>query len=855
MYCISTAKDSDLLDSLHSHTAVWQQSGGLVLQHQKTILAGSENDDDGPVAQAQVVLVLLTKHLWGDADAWPKVCRALARRQQVVPLLARPCDVTNSGLDALRALPRDGKWIEHADNDEAWISVCADLRKLAAELPTPEAAQAVLPPQPRCLGRNDDLRTLVAQLAAPAPSIVLGSADVGKTTLLVTALYDPAVAARYRARRYFVRCDSATTRDGLVLEVAKVLGVPLSPQLEQVVLARLREAPTLLALDNAETPWEADRGPVEDLLTTWAAACKLVLTLRGAERPGHLPFLPALAPRRLEFEDARQVFLAIAGERHSRDPQLDGLIKAVDLLPLALTLLAHRAEPDPDLSSVWADWEELGTAALTRDEGKLDNLDCSLSLSIHGPRMRACPAALRLLTLLGVLPDGIHWDDLDALLPGESREAARTLRRVGLAFDEKPVLKVTALVREHARRCCPPAKADETRAMQRYLTRAEVLGEQVGARGGADASSRLAAESSNIMVVIDRALAQGNDEEALKALNALLGFANFACFSGYRGRVVELLTQAAAQTSDARDQAHCLKRLGDIALERSEFTEARARFDAALSLYEQVRSLMGQANCIRRLGEIALERSGLAEARARFDAAFTLFQQVGSLLGQANCIRSVGRIALERFEFTEARARFNAALPLFQQVDDLLGQANCIKSLGDIALRSADFAEARARFDAALPLFQQVGSLLGQADCIRSLGEIALRHQDFTEARARFDAALPLFQQVGGLLGQAHCINSLGVIALERADHAEARVRFKEALALYQHIPEPYSIGWTQVRLARLCEDPAERRMLAAAAFAGWQSIEREDLVRELADEFPEALKRRPPPMRHRRRS
>ena len=48
---------------------------------------------------------------------------------------------------------------------------------------------------------------------------------------------------------------------------------------------------------------------------------------------------------------------------------------------------------------------------------RLNNLELSLDLSIRGPRMNEWPVPL--LSLLGLLPDGIAWQDLDALLPGQ----------------------------------------------------------------------------------------------------------------------------------------------------------------------------------------------------------------------------------------------------------------------------------------------------------------------------------------------------------------------------------------------------------------------------------------------------
>ena len=131
-------------------------------------------------------------------------------------------------------------------------------------------------------------------------------------------------------------------------------------------------------------------------------------------------------------------------------------------------------------------------------------------------------------------------------------------------------------------------------------------------------------------------------------------------------------------------------------------------------------------------------------------------------------------------------------------------------------------------------MYRQVGDVLGEANCIRSLGDIALALSEHGEARARYEEARPMYRQVGDVLGEANCIQGLGDIAKALREPDEARADYVAALELYAKIPEPYSIGWSHLRLARLAPTPAERARHVEAARAAWLRIDRPDLVAEL---------------------
>jgi tetratricopeptide (TPR) repeat protein len=553
--------------------------------------------------------------------------------------------------------------------------------------PGPDPGQDVgagggeVPAAPDLVGRDREVAELAGAWLGvpPEPVAVLGAPGIGKSSICLAALHDQKVEQRFGGRRWFIRCDGATSAEGLLSGLAAELGVTgqgpggLADQVRGV----LGGGPAVVVLDNFETPWAADPLPVEELLRAIAAIPRVAVAVsaRGTGRPAGLRWRDFAMLSPLPLPQARRVFLNVAGPGPAADPRLDGLLRELDGVPLAVELLGYAAQGQP-LGQVAARWRRERTGMLARMSGDRRELSVAVSVeaSVTSPLMTA--AARRLLTVLGVLPDGIADEDLDTLLPADALAAAAVLRQLGLAFDETERLRTLAPIREHIAAGHPPAPADLDTAIGHYVQLAATAGNQVGGSQGAQAVTRLQADTGNITAMLGHAIAR---EQAAELASALAGLAEYWRFTG--------VTQP------------------------------------------------------------------------------------------------------------------------------------------QLARQALDVITAH-------------GTPPQQAETFFSLGVLAYNRSDHDSARTRYEQALPLYQQVGSVLGEANCIKGLGDIALDRSDHDNARTRYEQALPLYQAIPEPSSIGWTHIRLARLSPDREQRNQHWQAARQAWASIGRDDLIESNTAEF-----------------
>ncbi|KAJ7251619.1 P-loop containing nucleoside triphosphate hydrolase protein, partial [Mycena rebaudengoi] len=322
------------------------------------------------------------------------------------------------------------------------------------------------PPCPQIFhGREAELEDVVNILVQDSAHIaILGTGGIGKTSFATAVIHNLQVEAKY-SHRYFVPCHSSPTCNELAVTIADHIGLEKGSSMAKKIANYFAHAPpSLLVLDNLETPWEnlSARAEVEEFLSlmTDVPQLGLMITLRGAERPNKVkwtrPFLAPLKP--LSDGAARQTFIEVADDDHD-EASIKELLELTGNLPLAVSLIASVADSE-GCARALSRWRLESTQMLSEGYDQRSSLDISIMLSYTSSRMT--PGAQELLSILSMLPDGITDADLvQAKLPIIDILACRTtLIRTSLAFvDQDQHLKVLVPIREHIFHVHPPANA------------------------------------------------------------------------------------------------------------------------------------------------------------------------------------------------------------------------------------------------------------------------------------------------------------------------------------------------------------------------------------------------------------
>ncbi|KAJ7090963.1 hypothetical protein C8R43DRAFT_908340, partial [Mycena crocata] len=129
-----------------------------------------------------------------------------------------------------------------------------------------------LPSAPKIFhGRECQLSHIVNLFQDETPRIaILGPGGIGKTSLARAVLHNPEVVQKFDQQRFFVACDSASTKVELVSLIGAHLGLKAEKNLTRGIMYFFSSNPTcLLILDNLETVWEPveTRREIEELLS------------------------------------------------------------------------------------------------------------------------------------------------------------------------------------------------------------------------------------------------------------------------------------------------------------------------------------------------------------------------------------------------------------------------------------------------------------------------------------------------------------------------------------------------------------------------------------------------------------
>jgi len=734
----------------------------------------------------------------------------------------------------------------------------------------PPARRAPPPVRGALFGRDDEIEALRrAFLPAAAGErdftpvaiqcAIEGMPGVGKTRLAETFIADhwaPAVKCSPSDSRVHLvlRADSPADAEALAREATNLLKLDApGEQLWPALAARLQHGPTLLLIENVDTP---ELAAAVGALAGQLHDCPLLITARqrGLGRTTGWPRVevPPLTP-----QAALALLRSEAPACPATDDALLDLARQLGHLPLALHIaashLADGSTPALFLAELRQHGFDLPPADAADPRLQVDRaraiLHSSFALSWqHWQRLQAGAPAIRdglaalahgptagCGTSLGAAIAGLGGTDYDRLL----RDAARwSLAEVAPSTAR---VRLHPLLAEWLRGEAPAARnATEARWQAWLVARLPANATDPAAQGCAWGEVR--GEPEALVEWLERCpLSLG-----LALAEAGLGYAQ-SCgpFGAWQALCTRLLAEVAADdpalsnlwwtlgqvahragdldaalaAADAkqafdkgrgneREAALAANLRADILTARGKLDEAlRIRTEEELPVYEKLGDVRSKAVTQGKIADILMARGELDEAlRIRTEEELPVYEKLGDVRSKAVTQGKIADILMARGEFDEALRILSAEVqPAFEKLGDVSSKAVTQGKIADILTARGELDEAlRIRTEEELPVYEKLGNVREKAVTQGQIADILMARGELNEAlRIRTEEELPVYEKLGDVYSKAVTQGQIADILMARGELDEAlRIRTEEELPVYEKLGDVRSKAVTQGKIA-----------------------------------------------------
>ena len=791
------------------------------------------------------------------------ISSALVAYRQYRALLGRegvgePAEETVTLFRQLNDAPnrRSGRPGSNADSEESRSQLQSAAAPARRPLPIPLTA---------LIGRDEDVRQVVA-LAAQARLIMLtGTGGVGKTRLAIQSAGD--LETDFKDGAVFADLAPLLNPDLLPEAIRAALGIHTEGALQAPLDALcdyLSPRQVLLVLDNCEHLGHAC-GSLAATLLARCAGLKILATSRDVlgVKGETVWRVPSLAVPRTESSrpisttDIRNVsaypeFAAIqlfaeraqaaaSGFELSRKNAISvaRICGRLDGIPLAIELAAARvrAMPVEKIAERLNDRFRLvlgsrgtaGAAPIPRQQTLRASIDWSydllsdheqvvlrrLSVFVGGWTLEAAEAVcagnpVREWEVLELLA-GLVEKSLVIYLPGEDRY--RLLETIREYAAER--------LEQEGQRSSLCAKHLEHFAALGEAAQSELIGPRQLAW-----LDRLESDHDNIRAALAWSRGpQGDSEAGLK-----LACGVWRLWQA-RGYVAEGRAQLESSIASARVRtatyAKALNTLGILAYRQSDYAKARPLYEESLAIRRTMDDRPGVASTLVNLAVMAMEQGEHVSARALCEEGLAIYREVGNRWATAICLQNLGTVHFELEEYDAGRKMFEESLEIGRELGDPASVAYSLNKLGCVAASQQDYGAACGLHAESLAIRRELGDHMLIAVSLHDLARSTHESGDLAAARAMLVESLQLRQGQGERGGIVDSLLALAYLALDDANTssdtaAQARTPrlFGAAEALREEIG--YQLPPNEREEYRRRVNRARATMGEEAFFAAW---------------------------------
>ena len=644
------------------------------------------------------------------------------------------------------------------------------------------------------VGREQPLADAEALLGTTRLLTLTGPGGTGKTRLSLQLAAN--VAERYPDGIWFVALEPVRDPGLVAATILSTLGLVEAGgrSARDVLVDWLANRQVLLVLDNFEQV--IDGAPVVADLLRNAPRVSVIVTSRAplrvsGEQEYPVPGLPAprdvlalsdLEKMNLRAEDRRldaaaatqfeavRLFIARAvGVRpdfrvtNENAPAVAGIAARLHGMPLAIELAAARVKllsPDAILERLE---HQLGVLASgSRD---LPERQQTLRGAIAWSHDLLDDGQRCLLARLSVFVGGCELDSAEAICGPASELAGLDVLDGLMALADQSLVRAEEIdgetrfrmldtIREFAAEQLV-ARGEKDEIERRHTAAFVALGEALTPRlSGEDQRrwlGRLERDHDNIRAVLDRAVAAGDADTAIRLAFAMWRYWQKRGHLAEARRRLQEMADAPWSHDDPRLRARLMEALGGVAWWQADIHTIGLAYAEALQLWQSIGDKREIANALYNdsfryaVSETpGQDRDPDRTGYNQMIRARELAIEVGDERGRANALWGIGNWLYFHDAEDRGSAFFEDALGVFRRLGDRTMEAWSHHMLGTAQIRTGSIEASKRNVEAALRLFHGYGDVAGITLCLDDFASIAIANGDVPRAARLWGAARAL---------------------------------------------------------------------------------------------------------------
>ena len=245
------------------------------------------------------------------------------------------------------------------------------------------------------------------------------------------------------------------------------------------------------------------------------------------------------------------------------------------------------------------------------------------------------------------------------------------------------------------------------------------------------------------------------------------------------------------EVNDPIEEAHTLRRLGDIYVSFNDTKQALAYYQQALHLYQRNRDPRGECVTLNEITAIFANVGDVTAARQSSVSATKLARSLGDRTLEARALNNIGEIHYLLGEMPQAADFYRRGLQLWIEAGDRQGQAETYTSLGYTASDLGQVKEAFDFYRQALELWQAAHDQQGEAVTLTAMGRLHSRVGESQHALDLFNRAKPVIERSGNLVEEARVLTGIAFVYARVGKNEEAIDYHERALSLFEKANYP----------------------------------------------------------------